>query len=242
MTFSRTQPLRILLLDDQAIFLRGLKGILAQEPHLTVIGSFDTSRELFAFLPTSEADLLILDHALTPKDTNGLNFIKSLQQYVPELHILVVSAFYNSATVAQALRNGAKGFIDKNVSESEFLNAVQVVGSGNIYLEPLMALQLAQVHQPVIQAGNSQNDEDELRRPCQLSTLSPKVQDVMYCLLEGLTVTEIAEKFSRSIKTISGQKQAGMRKLGLKGDYELMKLKDTFQSTSSMGCSSEKMP
>lgn len=56
--------------------------------------------------------------------------------------------------------------------------------------------------------------------------LSPKEQEVIRCFLTGMTVTDIAEKFSRSLKTVSGQKQSAMRKLGLKADHELFIIKD----------------
>lgn len=230
MTFSRTQPLRIYLLDDHAIFLRGLNAVLTQEPTLKVMGIFSHSRDLWASFATTEADMLIMDHALAPQDTNGLNLIREVHLRNQSMRILVASNFYNSATVAQALRYGASGFISKTASEGELLNAVQVAGSGNIYLEPLMAMQLAQIHERVVKADRAPGQKlQSLPLSSQLSVLSPKVQDVMHCLLEGMTVTEIAEKFSRSIKTISGQKQAGMRKLGLKTDNELSHLRDSLQ-------------
>lgn len=230
MAFSRTQPLRIFLLDAHDIFLRGIHAVISQEPTLKVMGKFSHSQALRSSLATTEADMLIMDHALAPQDTNGLNLIKDVHQRNCEMRILVASNFYNSATVAQALRDGASGFISKTASESELLNAVQVVGSGNIYLEPLMALQLAQIHERVVSEEAVQKTKAQAwASESQLAILSPKVQDVMNCLLEGLTVTEIAEKFSRSIKTISGQKQAGMRKLGLKTDHELLHLRDSLQ-------------
>jgi two component transcriptional regulator, LuxR family len=76
----------------------------------------------------------------------------------------------------------------------------------------------------VLISGNY--SEENVRQAVSLSALSPKEQEVIRCFLTGMTVTDIAEKFHRSLKTISGQKQSAMRKLGLKADHELFIIKD----------------
>jgi len=59
--------------------------------------------------------------------------------------------------------------------------------------------------------------------------LSPREREVLRCCLEGMSVTQIAEKFARSVKTISGQKQAAFRKLGVRNDNELFKIQHQLQ-------------
>ncbi|KAF0855677.1 hypothetical protein Y788_11435 [Pantoea dispersa 625] len=66
---------------------------------------------------------------------------------------------------------------------------------------------------------------DNVQRAVSLKMLSPKEQEVIRCFLAGMTVTDIAEKFARSLKTVSGQKQSALRKLGLKADHELFIIK-----------------
>ncbi|HCK00043.1 MAG TPA: DNA-binding response regulator [Serratia grimesii] len=230
MTFSNTNPLRILTLDDHAILLRGLNTILQQEPDFKLVGSYGNSHDLLAVLNAQPADILVMDYSLAPDDMDGLNLLKVLQQRFPDLTVLVVSALYNSATVALALRYGAKGFIGKNRPEIELVQAIRVAASGKVYIEPEMALQLAQLQYsgPIMETGESHNAK-QVQRAVSLAALSPKEQEVIRCFMAGMTVTEIAEKFSRSIKTISGQKQTAMRKLGLKADHELFMIRDTLQ-------------
>ncbi|HEY3983518.1 response regulator transcription factor [Cedecea sp.] len=230
MTLSNAGPLRILTLDDHAILLRGLNAILQQEPDFKLVGSYDNSRDLIAELKVKTADVLVMDYSLSPGDMDGLNLLKVLKQRFPGLTVLVVSALYNSATVALALRYGAKGFIGKNQPEAELIQAIRVAASGKIYIEPEMALQLTQLQYsgPLMEKRESHTSQ-QVQQVVSLAALSPKEQEVIRCFMAGMTVTEIAEKFSRSIKTISGQKQTAMRKLGLKADHELFMIRDTLQ-------------
>jgi DNA-binding NarL/FixJ family response regulator len=223
MNFSRSQPLRIIILDDQQIFMRGVSNLLQHEFDIKLMGSISDSADLDMLI--NDADILLMDFALSSCKKNGINLINELHHRYPDLHILVMSSFYSASNVSMALRSGARGFINKQASEAELINAVKVVGSGNVYLELEMALLLAQLHQDEVQATLEHEPPKQEALPVSLNSLSPKVQEVMNCLLEGMTVKDIAQKYGRSIKTISGQKQTGMRKLGLKTDNELYLLR-----------------
>lgn len=228
MNFSQSSPLRIVLLDDHEFLLRGINDVLRGQPDFILTGSYTTSQQLFSALQENPADLAIIDYSLSPGDMDGLNLIKTLQIRYPGLIILVISALYNSATVALALRSGAKGFIGKSLPPEELLRAVRSTGRGKIYIEQEMAFQLAQLNNST--AFNENQDQSvHLQKQVSLSMLSPKEQEVIRCFLEGMTVSEIADKFSRSIKTISGQKQTALRKLGLKADHELFLIRDSLK-------------
>ncbi|WP_336777966.1 response regulator transcription factor [Pantoea sp. USHLN256] len=216
----------IALLDDHFLILRGLNDVLNEKHNFTVAGAFTNSEQLLKSLKTKLVDIVIIDYELAPADVDGLTLIKMLHRLHSSLPILVVSAHYNPATVALALRAGAKGFIGKNRPFEELQKAVIEVSRGQIYLEPGMVQQLAeQQHQgEVLINGNLSSDN--VKRATSLSSLSPKELEVIRCFLTGMTVTDISEKFNRSIKTISGQKQSAMRKLGVKADHELFIIKD----------------
>jgi two-component system capsular synthesis response regulator RcsB len=224
---NSNKPLRIVTLDDHAILLRGLNDTLDSEPDFSVVGSFESSQLLLQELPTLNADILVMDYTLAPCDMDGLNLLKTLKLRFPLLIVVVVSAQYNSATVALALRCGAKGFIGKNMPIEQFTHAIRVASRGSIYIEAEMALQLAQLQNSSMRIDNRGSHKSEkVQQTLKLSALSPKEQEVIRCFMAGMTVTEIAEKFSRSIKTISGQKQTAMRKMGLKADHELFIIKN----------------
>ncbi|AMJ69372.1 hypothetical protein AW879_05460 [Enterobacter cloacae] len=216
----------ITLLDDHFLVLRGLRDVLTENPAFNVTGTFTTSDEFFNHLKSTPCHVAIVDYELAPSDVDGLNLIKTLHRRHPNIAILVVSAHYNPATVALSLRSGAKGFIGKNRPFEELSKAITELTAGRIYLEPEMTQRLAeqQHHGEVLINGNLSTDN--IKHAVSLKMLSPKEQEVIRCFLTGMTVTDIAEKFSRSLKTVSGQKQSAMRKLGLKADHELFIIKD----------------
>lgn len=223
---SLTKSISIALLDDHFLVLRGLRDVLAENPAFNITGMFTTSEELFTHLKTSHCDIVIVDYELTPSDMDGLNLIKTLHRRHPDIYILVVSAHYNPATVALALRGGAKGFIGKNRPFEEVEKALMEINAGRIYLEKDMTQRLAeqQHHGEVLITGNL--SADNVQQAVSLKILSPKEQEVIRCFLAGMTVTDIADKFARSLKTVSGQKQSALRKLGLKADHELFIIKN----------------
>lgn len=226
MSKYQQKTISIALLDDHDLVLRGLRELLGSHPLFRVTGTYTSGRELLLSLRDSPADVVVIDYELAPADVDGLELIKSLSRRFPELGILVVSAHYNPATVALALRGGAMGFLGKNRPADEIHQAIKTVNRGAVYLEPDMRMRLAQQQQHGKALLLGELSGDRINRALTLSVLTPKEQEVIRCFLAGMTVTDIAEKFSRSLKTVSGQKQNALRKLGLKADHELFIVKD----------------
>ena len=109
---------------------------------------------------------------------------------------------------------------------TELIVAIRTVAQGRIYLQRCMLSALQGV-QPVF--GRTIKSKVESSAPVKLnSVLTPKEQEVLRCFLDGLSVSLIAAKFSRSASTISTQKQSAYRKLGIKTDSELFKFTKQF--------------
>ncbi|MEO9383140.1 response regulator transcription factor [Chromobacterium phragmitis] len=211
------QAIRVILLDDHLMVLHGLGGQLEAVADIRLVGSFTSSSQLMRTLAAPgapAADVAVIDYALRPDDVDGLNLIRALRIRFPLLRILVMSAYYTPATVALAMRGGAHGFIGKEQSMDELLHAIRRLASGLDYLGESMRESLAQPPVESVAQGALPNLLDH-------PDLSPREREVLRCCLLGLSVSEIAIKFSRSIKTISNQKQAALKKLGLRSDNEL---------------------
>lgn len=210
----------IMLLDDHEMVRQGIELGLGNEPDLDVIGSFRTSRELLEALARRVADVVVMDFTLGPSDTDGLSLIQTLSRRFKRCRLLVVSSHYTLATVSLALKAGSLGVMGKTQKLTELIVAIRTVAQGRIYLERCMLLALQEstsfldrvdVNSPVV-------------RPASLrlnTRLTPKEQEVLRCFLEGMSVSSIAVKFSRSVSAISTQKQSAYRKLGIKTDSEL---------------------
>ncbi|MBS4077715.1 response regulator transcription factor [Pseudomonas rustica] len=224
MKWSVVSPLRIALLDDHALIREGLKIRLSTESDFKIVGVHSSSAELQEALRTESADLLILDYQLSDGELDGLRLIQLLRSHYPEMRILIFSSLERPATVNMAIRAGANGFFGKSQQTEELVRAIRMVALDRLYLSPEMAADLDTT--PAVQVlgttdGASVAGGDAL---VDYPALSPKEREVLRCCLEGLSVSQIALKFMRSRKTISGQKQAALRKLNVRTDTELFKL------------------
>lgn len=218
--FHVMKCLRIALLDDHAIVRHGLINRLQQEPDFEVVGVYARSREAMAGLALLPADVLLLDFVLGPSELDGILLIRALRVKYPQCRILMFSTHHDAATVILALRVGARGFLGKGEDINQLISAVRLVASGEVYLSPDMAYRVAEAT-AVNQIGDEQNRDEALR----FVSLSAREQDVIRCYLTGMTITDIAEKFNRSIKTISSQKASAFRKLGVVSNNELFRIK-----------------
>ncbi|MBO9538443.1 response regulator transcription factor [Herbaspirillum sp.] len=223
MTWASVSTVRIALLDDHAVVRYGLAGRLSEEPDFQIVGTFSSSKEMMAALRATPADLLVIDYSLGANDIDGLNLIRALRVRFPDSKILVSSSHYNPATVALAMKAGARGFVGKSQELSELIQAIRTISVGRVYLNNDMAAELSSMlsSDPGEEAAGSRAVSDSLSES---SELSPREREVLRCCLDGMTVTQIAEKFARSVKTISGQKQSAFRKLGVRNDSELFKI------------------
>ncbi|TKK37726.1 DNA-binding response regulator [Pseudomonas fluorescens] len=222
------KPIKIMLLDDHPVMLHGLQSCLANELDIHIAGSYSSAQALLAALSLESVDLIVLDYSLGPDEVDGLNLIRALKIRFPTIRLLVISAAHNSATVAMTIRGGADGFIGKEVDLSQLPIAIRRVASGKQYLVENM-IQL--LHDNEIYLNNKHshslpNETSSISVLINNSKLTAREYEVLRCCLDGQSVSQIAQKFSRSIKTISTQKQSAFRKLGLNNDSELYKIRD----------------
>lgn len=224
---SIRKMIRVMLLDDHLFMLQGLELSLKTQADIEIAGSFSSSQALLEALQRQSVDLVLLDYSLGPDEIDGLNLVRGLKKRFPGMRLLVLSALHNPATVAMVMRSGADGFIGKEVDPSQLPIAIRRVVSGKTYLAETMS---EQFREQEISTGDPStaaiaDDNDSLRMLATNAALSVREHEVLRCCLEGMSVTQIAEKFSRSIKTISTQKQAAYKKLGLSNDNELYKVR-----------------
>jgi DNA-binding NarL/FixJ family response regulator len=203
-TRTYTGSVRVALLDDHALVLKGLTAHLEKIRSILIIGSHGSSKPFRAMLASMPVDVALIDYSLATNDIDGVALIKLLRSAHPALKILVVSAHGSRMVIRSLLQAGAHGFVAKSQEPDEIIRAIDAVMTGREYLPP------------DIISGLADNP---------MAGLSPREWEVVRCVLEGMTVTQIAKKFDRSLKTVSTQKTSAYRKLDVSADNELHKLR-----------------
>jgi two-component system, NarL family, captular synthesis response regulator RcsB len=213
--------IRVALLDDHPVVIHGLSAQLRPVPDVSVVGEFENSRDLLTFLSTKYIDVLLMDYSLSPKEIDGVSLLRNLRTRFPELEILVISGHSNAATASLAIRAGARGFVGKTRPITDVVEAIRTVAAGRRYVDQTIVYDFDQAEAEAAAAGVQESSSMPLANK---SAISARELEVLRCVLDGMSVSMIAKKFSRSVNTISTQKQSAYRKLGIRSDAELFKV------------------
>lgn len=124
--------MKVLLVDDHAILLDGIKSLLSQEGSLNVIGQAQSAEQALEFLKNNKIDLLITDFNLPGMD--GLNLVRLVKKLSPDTKIILLSMHDETHLVKEILKEGVEGYVLKNDSHKELKMAIQYVKEGKVYL------------------------------------------------------------------------------------------------------------
>jgi len=201
---------RILLVDDHAVFRRGMADVIEEEPGLEICGSAGTSREALVLAETANPDLVITD--LTLPDRNGLELIKDLRPRFPDIVILVVSMHDELLYAQRTLRAGARGYLMKENSD-DVIPAVRQVLSGEIYVSPAVMRHFME--------GLSEGERAHFSFP--LARLSDRELQVFELIGQGEATDRIARQLHISERTVDAHRTHIRLKLGLPDSNALLR-------------------
>ncbi len=225
------KAIRLALVDDHPIIRRSFEIVCESIEGISIVGNFGTSKELLNWLEHASCDVLILDYILQRNDRDGLSLIKMLLINYPDVKILLSSSMNSLSIIRTAYMLGVMGYISKRESSSEYIKAIRTLAQGQRYIPENVAIQLAQL--PGSHRAYKKIDPDMNSGLLLLShLLTSREALILRYYLDGMRIKDIADKLERSSKTISGHKQAAMKKLGISNDLELFKCRDSIYNKS----------
>lgn len=124
--------MRILLVDDHAILLDGIKNLLQKEDGLTVVGTAESAEKALDFLKNNDVDLIISDFHMPGMD--GLSLIHTVKRIHPKVKTIMLSMHDESHLVKEILRSGINGYVLKKDTHRELLKAIEEVRNGKVFL------------------------------------------------------------------------------------------------------------
>jgi two-component system, NarL family, invasion response regulator UvrY len=196
---------RVLIVDDHEVVRDGIKRILYEQTAEIQFGDAANVSEALVQARGAEWDVVVLDLSLAGR--SGLDVLKELKQIRPELPILILSMHADEQYVRRALKAGATGYLTKDSSRGELVDAVNKVIQGERFVSRSLAETLVTL------------DRDPDRQLHE--TLSNREFEVLKAIGRGKTVRQIAEVFALSDKTISTYRTRLLKKMGLKNNAEL---------------------
>lgn len=201
--------MRILCVDDHAIFRQGVKQILAQYDRHAKIGEAASAAAAVQLARESRWDLVILDLSLP--DRSGLQVLTDLKREQPELPVIVLSMHADDEYAIRALRIGASGYVTKESAPEELVAALQKVMRGGRYMTPTLAEKIAFSYASPATAEKLHH------------TLSERELEVLQLIGAGKSLKEIAAMLSLSVKSVGTYRARVLEKMAMSTNADLIR-------------------
>jgi len=198
--------IRILLVDDHAVFRRGLKQILSESFPGAVFEEAGSAEEALVRIQAASFDVMTLDISLPGR--SGLEALKLIKHGRPDLPVLILSVYSEEEFAVRMFRAGAAGYVTKKSASEELVEAVRKILGGGRYVTSSVAEKLAEE----IREGGGMPHE----------RLSDREYQVFRLLGMGKSVTQVAEELSLSVQSISTYRARILQKMGMSSNADLI--------------------
>jgi len=203
-------PIRVLLVDDHAMFRAGIKALLEAEGRVQVVGEASSGDEAVDRVRELKPDVVVMD--LSMPGSNGLEATRRIAALDLHAAVLVLTVHAEEEYLVPVVEAGASGYLTKTSADVDLLEAIKVVARGQVYLPPSAATLLLRRYKEA--------EEDDSGG---LNDLSSREQEVLALTAEGFSSREIGQKLFISPKTVDTYRSRIMDKLGLSHRSELVR-------------------
>jgi len=197
----------VLIADDHPVVRSGLREILSETPDIVVKDEATNGSEVINKLNTNDFDVLVLD--ISMPERSGLDILDYLQSKGKKPTALILSIHPEEQYAIQALKAGASGYLTKQSTPTELVNAIRTVASGRKYISNSLAEKLASY------LGKSAEKPSH-------ETLSSREFTVMCLIVSGEKISDIAKQMSLSPRTISTYHSRILKKMRMTSDAQLI--------------------
>ncbi|MEN5379516.1 response regulator transcription factor [Sphingobacterium kitahiroshimense] len=208
--------IKIVIAEDHLVVLNGVKLLLESQSDLEVIDQGANGNEVLEIMSKGNIpDVLITD--INMADMDGLELISKVKVQYPTVRIIVLSMLNNLQHVLQAFKNGANGYLVKNVGYEEMLYAIRHVAKGGQFIsEEIGSIMLDTLQKSPSAFLNIEQIMEKMG-------LSEREMEVLELIGEGYTNMQIADKLFLSKRTVEGHRQNLLEKTGVKNTAALIK-------------------
>ena len=202
-----TGRLRILIVDDHPIVRQGLRQLLADSADVREVGEAAHGHEVVDLVRQSDWDAVVLDIGLPGR--GGIEILKDIKRERPRLPVLILSMHPEDQYAIRALRAGAAGYLTKDAATEKLLEAIRKITDGGRFITEELAERLAL--ELTVDVKESPH-----------ASLSDREFEVLRLIGSGLSVGDIADRLSLSVKTVSTYRARVLDKMRMKNNAELM--------------------
>jgi two-component system, NarL family, response regulator LiaR len=201
---SSPAPIRVMIVDDHGMVRRGLATMLKVRPDLELVGEASDGREALRVCQQAQPDVILMD--LVMPEIGGVEATRLIRQGCPHVQVIALTSFQEKELVGEALQAGAIGYLLKNVSAEDLAAAIRAAHAGRSTLAP-------EAIQALIQNGGKR--PEPAAEPADTFDLTPREQEVLALMIEGLNNPDIANRLVVSRATAKAHVSNILSKLGV---------------------------
>lgn len=205
--------IKVLVADDQIILSEGLSTLLSLEDDMDVLGSVHNGLEVLEFIKSKVPDVILMDIRMPAM--GGVECTRRVHEKYPNVKILILTTFEDDEYIQQALRNGASGYMLKDLTADKLASAIRDVYHGNTVMHQ-------KITQKIISGFSNGKTSPKILRTVDGEVLTHRETEILRLLAKGLTNGEIASELFLSQGTVKNYITALYGKTGIKGRTKLM--------------------
>ncbi len=199
------KPIKVLLVDDQALIREGLKSLLALNEEIIVVGEACDGKDALSKLDETLADVMLLD--IRMPEMSGIELLKHLNEVGLSIPTIILTTFDDHELVLEGMRFGAKGYLLKDISLESLVNAIQTVNRGETLVQPALTERLLKG----LSDQSTKFESLDLPDP-----LTPKETEILRLMAGGYSNKEISKALSKSEGTVKNHVSNILSKLGVR--------------------------
>ncbi len=205
------EPIRVLVVDDHALFRRGLQMVLEQEPDIEVVGEASDGAEAVEKAADTLPDIVLMDVRMPKR--GGIDACTAIHETVPSAKIIMLTISDEEADLYDAIKAGAMGYLLKEISIEEVASAIRAVRGGQSLISPSMASKLLTEFASMIKKAD---DRQQVPTP----RLTDREMEVLKLVAKGLNNRDIAKELFISENTVKNHIRNILEKLQLHSRME----------------------
>lgn len=194
--------IRVFIADDQLLIRQGIRTLLEMDAEIGIAGEAEDGAEAIARVPACEVDVLLLDVRMPKK--SGVDVLRELSAIDALPPTLVLTTFDDTAVVLDAIRSGARGFLLKDISYQQLMNAIRAIAAGGTVFQPAITQRLLRATTPIA--------DDAMP----IEALTARELEVVRLMAGGYSNKEIAHALGTAEGTIKNQVSSILAKFGVR--------------------------
>jgi len=200
---------KVFIVDDHYMVIEGIRSLLQHEKDVEWFGHATNASSCLAFLEQQLPDVILMDINLP--DKSGIDLCKEVRERHPSVFVIGLSTFNQQSFIQKMMDNGASGYVLKNATREELMEAIGSAAKGKTYLSD-------EVSQTLMKSKSNE-----------LPVLTRREKEVLVLIAEGLTNNEVAEKLYISTATVDTHRKNLLAKFDARNTASLVKMAMQFQ-------------